>query len=122
MSEINLDDVLAAQDEADGEPHKVIWAGQTFTVPRVNNWPSETIDMLNQARLTDVLALLLGDQWDAFWQAKHPTVGTVKVLLEELAVAEGHEGLGGFLASSPSSNRTTRRSKPTSSASTKRIS
>lgn len=111
MADINLD---AAVDEAAGEPHKVTWGGQTFSVPRAENWPVEVFDVLTQGRLADGLALILGDEWDAFWQAKRPTLATSRALLDALGEAEGFDGLGGSLASSPSPNRATRRSKPTS--------
>jgi hypothetical protein len=115
MADIDLD---AALDEASGDPHKVTWGGQVFTVQRAQNWPIETFDVLAQGRLADGLALILGDEWDAFWQAKRPTLATSRALLDALGDAEGFDGLGGSSASSPTPNRATRRSKPTSSAST----
>lgn len=119
MADIDLDAIVAAEDEAAGEPHKVLWGGQAFLIPRASSWPVEVFDVLGEGRLADGLALILGDQWDLFWRAKRPTLGTSKALLDKLGEAEGFDGLGGSSASSPSPNRATRRSKPTSSATTR---
>lgn len=118
MTEFDLDALVAAESEAAGEAHKVVWGGETFLVPRTTDWPLETFEVLSRGEIASALAGVLGDQWDAFWQAKHPTMGAAKALLEGIAEREGFQGLGESLASSPSSNRATRRSRPTSSAST----
>jgi hypothetical protein len=112
--EFDLDAITAAQAEAAGEPHKVVWGGETFLVPRTTEWPLETFDELTKGHLAAALAGVLGDQWDAFWKAKRPTMGAAEALLEGIAQREGFEGLGESLASSASPNRATRRSKPTS--------
>jgi hypothetical protein len=117
-AEIDLDAITAAESEASGEPHKVVWGGETFLVPRINDWPSETFDVLSRGELTSALAGLLGDDWDAFWQAKHPTFGAAKALFESICQREGFTHLGESLASLPTPNRATRRSRPTSSGST----
>lgn len=122
MTEIDVDAILAAQDEIDGEPHKVIWGGQTFLVPRLNQWPTEVIDLYAEGKVTTALAVTLGDQWDAFHEARHPTLGAAEAILNGVAQAEGFGSLGESLASSPSSNRAMRRSRPTSAGSTKRTS
>ena len=119
MAEFDLDAILAAEDEATGEPHKVVWGGETFSFPRVSGWPIETFDMLKQGEIAAALAGVLGDDWEAFYTARHPTLGAARALFDGLAEREGFEGLGESLASSPSPNRAMRRSKPTSSASTK---
>ena len=119
MTEFDLDALVAAESEATGEPHKVIWGGQTFSVPRTIDWPLETFEVLGRGDIASALAGVLGDQWDAFWQAKHPTMGAAKALLDGIAEREGFENLGESLASSPSLNRAMRRSRPTSSGSTK---
>lgn len=114
MTEVDLDAILAAKAEAEGEPHKVVWGGETFLVPRTNEWPLETFDVLMRGEFASALAGILGDQWDAFYEAKHPTLGAAMTLLDTLAEREGFEGLGESLASLRSPNRATRRSKPTS--------
>lgn len=114
MTEFNLDALVAAQDEVEGEPHKVIWGGETFLVPRIKDWPLETYDVLGQGEIASALAGVLDDQWDAFWKAKRPTMGAAMALLNGIAEREGFQGLGESLASSPSPNRATRRSKQTS--------
>lgn len=119
MSELDLDAVVAAQDEAAGEPHKVMWGGETFAVPRSTQWPLETFDLMTQGRMADALAGVLGDQWDAFWKARRPTMGAAEALLDGIAQAEGFQNAGESRASSPSPNRATRRSRQTSSASTR---
>lgn len=114
MTEFDLDALVAAQSEAQGEPHEVVWGGQTFTVPRTNDWPLETFEVLGRGEFASALAGVLGDQWEAFYTAKRPTMGAASALLNGIAEREGFESLGGSLASSPSPNRATRRSKPTS--------
>lgn len=114
MTEFDLDALVAAQDEAEGEAHKVTWGGETFLVPRIKDWPLETYDVMLQGRLADALAGVLDEQWDAFWKAKRPTMGAAKALLDGIAEREGFQSLGESLASSPSPNRATRRSKQTS--------
>lgn len=114
MTEFDLDAIVAAEAEATGEPHKVVWGGETFLVPRSSDWPLETFDELGQGRVASALAGILGDQWSAFYKAKHPTIGAANALIEGLAQREGFQGLGESSASSPSPNRATRRSKPTS--------
>lgn len=116
MADFDLDAVV---DEAADEPHKVLWGGETFLVPRANAWPVEVFDVLGEGRLADGMALILGDDWDAFWKARRPTLGAMEALLDHLGDKEGFGSLGGSSASSPSSNRATRRSKPTSSGSTR---
>jgi hypothetical protein len=116
--EFDLDAIVAAQAEADGEAHKVTWGGQTFLVPRTNEWPIETFDIATQGNIAQALAGVLGDQWEAFYEAKHPTMGAALALLDGIAEREGFDNLGNSPASSPSPNRATRRSKQTSSAST----
>lgn len=112
--ELDLDAITAAEAEAAGEPHKVVWGGETFLLPRMTDWPLETFEVLRRGDFASALAGVLGDQWDAFWQAKHPTLGVARALLDGIAEREGFAGLGESLASSPSPNRATRRSKPTS--------
>lgn len=116
--ELDLDAIAAAEAEASGEPHKVIWGGQTFLVPRTADWPIETYDVMSQGNIADALAGVLGDQWEAFYTAKRPTLGTAHALLDGISEREGFENLGNLPASSPSPNRATRRSRPTSSGST----
>ena len=118
-TEFDLDAIVAAESEAAGEPHKVTWGGQTFLVPRTTEWPLETFDLLGRGELASALAGVLGDQWDVFWQAKKPTTGAANSLLEGISQREGFQSLGESKASSPLSNRATRRSRPTSSATTK---
>jgi hypothetical protein len=119
MAELDLDAILAQQDEAKGEPHKVVWGGQTFLVPRMSDWPLEWSDLLMRGNITAALSVVLGDQWDAFWTAKHPTTGAAEALLNGIAEREGLSGLGESLPSQYSPNRTARRSRPTSSGTTK---
>lgn len=114
MTEFDLDAIVAAEAEATGEPHKVVWGGETFSVPRMANWPMETFDLFARGEITSALAGVLGDEWDAFWKARKPTLGAANALLDGLAQREGFEGMGESAASSPSPNRATRRSKPTS--------
>lgn len=114
MTEFDLDAITAAEAEANGEPHKVVWGGETFLVPRSDEWPLETFDELGQGRVASALAGILGDQWEAFYSAKPPTLGAAKTLVQGLAEREGFSGLGESSASLPSPNRATRRSKPTS--------
>lgn len=118
MTEFDLDAITAAESEANGEGHKVVWGGETFLVPRSNEWPLETFDEVLQGRVAAALAGILGDQWEAFYKAKRPTMGAAQALIEGLAEREGFRGLGESSRLSPSPNRATRRSKPTSSAST----
>ena len=118
-AEFDLDAILAAEAEVAGEPHKVAWGGQTFLVPRTTEWPLETFDLLGRGELASALAGVLGDQWDAFCEARRPTMGAANALLDGVSQREGFQNLGESKASSPSSNRATRRSKPTSSAITK---
>lgn len=108
-TEFDLDAITAAESEVAGDPHKVVWGGETFLVPRTSDWPLETFDELGQGKLAAALAGVLGDQWDAFWKAKRPTMGAAKALLEGIAQREGFQGLGESGASSPSSRNTTRR-------------
>jgi hypothetical protein len=112
--ELDLDAIAAAESEAAGEPHKVTWGGQAFLVPRINDWPLEVFDLMGKGELASAVATVLGDQWEAFYQAKHPTFGAAKALLDGIAQREGFESLGESAASSPTSNRATRRSRPTS--------
>lgn len=116
--EFDLDAIVAAESEANGEPHKVTWGGETFLIPRTNEWPIETFDIAAQGRIADALAGVLGDQWEAFYTAKHPTMGAALALLDGIAEREGFQDLGNLPASSPSPNRATRRSRQTSSGST----
>ena len=114
MSELDLDAITAAESEVHGDAHKVIWGGETFAVPRTNDWPLDTFDVLGRGEFGAALAMVLGDQWGPFCAAKPPTLGTAKALLDAISEREGFENLGNSRASSPSSNRATRRSKPTS--------
>lgn len=118
MAEFDLDAILAAEAEAGGEPHEVIWGGQTFQVPRTSEWPLETFDVLGQGEIAAALAGVLGDQWEAFYTARKPTLGAAEALLEGISEREGFQNLGNSSASSPSLNRAMRRSKRTSSATT----
>lgn len=114
MTELDLDAITAAEAEVHGEPHKVTWGGETFAVPRINDWPLDTFETLGRGEFSSSLAGVLGDQWDAFCAAKPPTLGAVRALFDAISEREGLENLGNSSASSPSSNRVTRRSKPTS--------
>ena len=118
MSEFDLDAILAAEAEAADEPHKVVWGGETFSVPRIAEWPVETFDLLGRGEIASALAGVLGDQWEGFYSARTPTMGAANALLDGLAQREGFQNLGESSASSPSPNRATRRSKPTSSGTT----
>ena len=113
--EFNLDAILAAEAEAQGEPHEVTWGGEKFQIPRVIDWPVETFDMLQQGEFAAALAGVLDDQWEPFYAARKLTMGAAKALLDGLVEREGFEGLGESLTSLPSPNRATRRSKQTSS-------
>lgn len=113
-TEIDLDAILAAQAEAAGDAHKVVWGGQTFAVRRINDWPLSALDLMAQGQLTSGLALILGDDWDAFWQAREPTIGAAETLMDTLVQREGFKNLGESLASLRSSRRTTGPSKRTS--------
>jgi hypothetical protein len=116
--EFDLDAIVAAEAEAAGEPHKVTWGGETFLVPRTSEWPLETFDVLSQGNIAQALAGVLGDQWEAFYTARKPTMGAAHALLDGIAEREGFQDLGNSSASLPSPNRAMRRSRPTSSAST----
>lgn len=118
-TEFDLDAILAAEAEAEGEPHKVVWGGETFLVPRMSEWPVETFDLLTQGEITAALAGVLADQWEGFYLARKPTFGAAHALLDGISEREGFEGLGESVPSLPSPNRATRRSKQTSSATTK---
>jgi hypothetical protein len=118
MTDFDLDAIVAAESEVNGEPHKVTWGGETFLIPRTNDWPLETFDLLGQGEFASALAGILGEQWDPFWKARHPTMGAAKALIEGISEREGFQGMGESSASSPSSNRAMRRSRPTSSATT----
>ena len=118
MSEFDLDAILAAEAEAAEEAHKVTWGGETFLVPRMSDWPVETFEVLKQGDIAAALAGVLGDQWEAFYGARKPTMGAARALLDGLAEREGFQNMGEPSASSPSPNRATRRSKPTSSGTT----
>lgn len=118
-TDFDLDAIVAAESEAFGDGHKITWGGQTFIVPRSNEWPLETFDILQQGELASALAGVLGDQWDAFWKAKRPTMGAAQALFDGIAQREGFGRMGNSSASSPWSNRATRRSKPTSPGTTR---
>lgn len=119
MAEFDLDAAVAAQDEAAGDAHKVTWGGQTFAIPRTSDWPMETFDRLAQGEVAGALAGVLGDQWEAFCNARKPTLATAWALLDGIGSGEGFDGLGESSASLPSPNRAMRRSKPTSSGTSK---
>lgn len=119
MSDFDLDAVVAAESEANGEPHEVTWGGETFSVPRTSDWPLETFDLLGQGEIASALAGVLGEQWEPFYLARKPTMGTAHALLNGIAEREGFQDMGESAASLPSPNRATRRSKQTSSTTTK---
>lgn len=118
MEKLDVDAILAAEAEAAGDAHEVVWGGETFLVPRVSDWPVETFDVLGQGEIAAALAGVLGDQWPAFYTARKPTLGAARALLDGLSQREGFQDLGNSSASSPSLNRAMRRSKRTSSATT----
>ena len=116
MSDFDLDAAVAAREEASGDAHKVIWGGETFAIPPSTSWPIETFDVLGQGEVAAALAGVLGDQWEAFYSARKPSLAAAWALLDGIAEKEGHAGVGEWQASSPSLNRAMRRSRPTSSA------
>lgn len=117
-AQFDLDAILAAEGEAQGEPHEVVWGGQTFLIPRMVDWPLETFDVLSRGEVTTAIALVLGDDWSAFCEARRPTFGAAKAFFDGISQREGFAEMGESSASSSSSNRATRRSKPTSGGST----
>lgn len=118
MAEIDIDAILAAEDEARGEPHKITWAGETFAVPRIMDWPAEVFDLITEGKVASALAQVMADEWDGFYEARKPTVAAAEAILEGIVQAEGFKSLGESRASLSLSNRATRRSKLTSSGST----
>lgn len=114
MGRIDLDAVRA---ETADEAHEVVFGGETFTVPVVEDWPVVAVDLLQDGRIAAALAEVLDDQWERF-AAHRPTLRQMTALANQLSSAQGLGDAGNSQGSSGSSRSTGRPSKPTSSGST----
>jgi hypothetical protein len=110
-------DLRALEHEATRAPFQFIADdGTTFTLPDPGDLPIGVVNDLDGEEVVKVFRSLLADDWDAFAAS-----GTPMRKLQPLLQAWGdHYGmdLGESSASPPSSNRTARRSRPTSRATT----
>lgn len=112
MPTVDLDAARAARAEARGESTTVVVGGREYELsPEL---PVEFAEHMRFDRIKDALGTLLADPDDleAFW-ATRPTIDDVI----EIARTYGVD-LGEFMASSTSSNGTSRPARPTSKRTT----
>lgn len=112
---IDLDAARAARAEALGEPLVVRFGGEEFTLPA--EVPYDYLALLASGDPRAAINALLGEaEAPRFWQQR-PSVGDMRVLMEGIEEAAGLKE-GEAPASGSSSNGTSRRSRPTSPATT----
>jgi len=90
--------------------------GNEFTLPDPGDIDVGVVSALDGAQPVDIFRHLLGDDWEAFAASGTP-MRKLNVLLEAWGKHYGID-LGESEASPPSSNRTARRSRPTSPTTT----
>ena len=99
MARIDLDAAKAARREARGEGPTVVFGAQEFTLDA--EIPFEVTEHLAEGRVSEAVALLLGDSHEAFMASK-PSVEDLMMLFEQLTTAYGLETLGNGQASAGS--------------------
>jgi hypothetical protein len=109
--DLDLDELRAARSEADKATRSVQFGGERFEFPV--RMPLEFGDLLNAGRFGAAFRALLGDADGDRFLAHRPDDLDLQVLSERLYGVEQGEAL----ASSSSSNGTSRRSRPTSNGS-----
>lgn len=94
--DFNLNEArAAAARESDNRPFRFTYGPdeQTFSIPPMLEWPMSVEMKLAEGQLSGALAVLLGDQMDAFI-ACGPTFGDLQLLLEKVGSWAGVAGLG----------------------------
>lgn len=111
-------DLDAATREAAGDAPTIVLGGEKFEFP-VEIAFEDIAELANPdlAKIREALSSMLGDQAAAFW-AHRPTISQINALFEHLVHAYGFGDAGESPASNGSSANTSRRSRPTSVAST----
>jgi hypothetical protein len=113
MATVDLDARRAARSEAESQPHRVVFGGETFTFPPTV--PLEALDLMAEGRFRHAFRLLLDDDTaTARFMAHRPDDGD----LDELMRGLYGQTLGEPSASPGSSANGGRPSKPTSRTTT----
>ena len=125
---IDIDAILAAEAEVRGEPHEITFKGETFIIPRSEDWPADAVDELTSGRFMAAMVGILNaadvdeegkpSQAQRFYDLE-PTMAAVEAILDATTNAEGFQNRGERRASKRSSKSTGTRSRPTSSVTTK---
>lgn len=112
---IDIDAARAARLEAEGEPHELVFHGQSYTVPAEAHW--KFVHYLNRGQIPSALAAGLGeDTWSAI--SEHATREDLRVVLDNLMDVWGIGNEGEANASGSSSPDGGSSSRPTSSGTT----
>lgn len=112
---IDIDAARAARLETEGEPHELVFHGQTFQVPAEAHW--RFAHYLNRGQIPLALSAGLGeDTWLAI--AEHATREDLAEVLDQLMKVWGIGDMGESDASGTSSSDGGDSSRPTSSGST----
>lgn len=114
---IDLDELAAAEAEAEREPITLTFKGKQFTLPHYLDWDAEAARLLSLDDPFGCFQLVMGDDDYERFVALRPTIGDMMRLIqriEDLALGEAEASA----RSNGSSRRTGPRSRPTSNAST----